>query len=826
MGRFGTVPGSPRNDQKKGQERSTAEADQSWQQRPVECQHARRVGKGDDVMETTKTQQQTPVVEIMLSRRAYKSKPTTDDVRYYIKDDFRHEECIVQIPVDKLSHLQADKGMSIISAVCFKEGGYGTYIDKDGTERKEYNKSEHFIREKLFLLDIDNANKDKTQITNPVTPEQAREILEKEGLRVNYMYSTFSNSESFRKFRIALVSDEYFTDKEERDAVGIALVRLFPQAADQGCKDAVRISFGSNQGVIYQDYTAVCSKESLLKLADKFKDAKKDTKKQKSTGTKTIPVGERHGTLLSFANAMRKKYGPCEHAYEEYRKRVKDCENLKDKPEEEIMRIWRDACEFQEKEAATNPDYVPPDDYNSKLEPADYTDLGQADVFVDIYGSKVRYSKETGFLWYDGKVWKDNPLKVQAYAQELTARQLKDALSKLSAAQSSNADKETRKAQIEKAESYLKYVRNRRSSKSIYSTLTEIQPKLAVDPKELDADPYILNTPAGAVDLRTGKLHEHSPWHYCTKITGVSPDNTNIEMWYDFLKRVTVNDKELENYLQEVAGMSVIGMVLKECMVVAHGSGGNGKSTLFNVESKVLGDYSGMLSAEALTVNCKKNKSPEKAELRGKRLVIASELEEGLRLDTAMVKQLCSTDQILAEPKYLKPFHFTPSHTLVLFTNHLPRVGSTDKGTWDRLIIVPFLASFRGMKGEVKNYADYLFRNCGGAVLSWMIEGAKKFIENDCELHTPDAVNRASAEYLAENDWLNQFIEAKCDVNPEYIALSGELYDEYREWCGQTKNYIHHVSDFRAALIAAGYVAQRTHSGRVIKGLRVKPPLS
>ena len=75
-------------------------------------------------------------------------------------------------------------------------------------------------------------------------------------------------------------------------------------------------------------------------------------------------------------------------------------------------------------------------------------------------------------------------------------------------------------------------------------------------------------------------------------------------------------------------------------------------------------------------MNCKRNVKQEMAELKGKRLIIASELEEGTRLNTGMVKQLCSTDPIQAEKKYKDPFSFDPSHTLVLYTNHLPRVSA------------------------------------------------------------------------------------------------------------------------------------------------------
>ena len=107
-----------------------------------------------------------------------------------------------------------------------------------------------------------------------------------------------------------------------------------------------------------------------------------------------------------------------------------------------------------------------------------------------------------------------------------------------------------------------------------------------------------------------------------------------------------------------------------------------------------------------MTISNRNNNKFEIAEARGKRLIIASELEEGMRLNTAKVKQLCSTDPISAEKKYKDPFSYVPTHTLVLYTNHLPRVGARDKGTWRRLVVIPFTANIEG-KADKKNYADY-----------------------------------------------------------------------------------------------------------------------
>lgn len=466
-------------------------------------------------------------------------------------------------------------------------------------------------------------------------------------------------------------------------------------------------------------------------------------------------------------------------------------------------------------------------------QPKDYTDVGQATVFSAVYGHMIKYTPATLFLVYDGAVWNESEIKAQGLSQDLTERQLAEARKYVVAAQHElneaveSDDKERIQAAKEKlsqAENFRAFVLKERKSDRIRACLTESRPKVEVDLKMLDHDGYLLNTPGGTVDLRTGEMLPHNPTDYCTKITTVTPNTENAEMFAEFIDRVTVGDTDLARYLQEVAGMCAIGHVLRENLIIAYGQGGNGKSTLFNLLHHVMGDYAGLLSAETLTANCRKNKSPEFAEMRGKRIIIAAELEEGMRLDGSTVKKLCSTDDIKAEKKYKAPFDFTPSHTVILYTNHLPRVGTIDKGTWDRLIVVPFNANFRGMKGEILNYTDHLFRQCGGAVLTWIIEGAKRFIANKYKIELPQCVIDALAEYRAANDWLQSFLNDCCDVGKAHKEKSGALYSRYREYCDETGEYTRSASDFKAAMIAAGFKYHGSNKGIIVYGLQMKEP--
>ena len=677
---------------------------------------------------------------------------------------------------------------------------------------------EHFTEQTLFMIDIDNKADAPLE-----TPEHVTEVLAAHDLWPAFMYPTFGSTEEAPRFRFALASTAPFTDRDERDRVQAGLISLFPQA-DADCVNADRIFFGTDKGMSYTDFETACSKSALLAIA-----APQPAPQSWGKYGSIIPTGQRHETLVSFASSVLKKYGITDQAYNAFMQRAAQCEEPK--PEKELDAIWRDACKYYETRIATDPNYVSPAEYSGTLEPTDYTDLGEARVFAEAYGGVSRYSAATKWLIYDGKKWNESELKAQGLAQELTDRQLEDARNKLMQAQEDeNAaleagdDNRAKAAHAagEAAKRYRSFVLGRRKSSRIAATLTEARPDLEIDVQELDSDPFLLNTPDGTVDLRTGALRPHDPNDFCTKMTAVSPSSQGSEIWQGFLNRITCGDEELQHYHQVCSGMELIGKVFCENLIIAHGSGGNGKSTFYNAKFLVMGDYAGSLSAETLTVNCRKNKSPEYAELRGKRFVIAAELEEGMRLDTAVVKKLCSTDPIKAEKKYKDPFEFLPSHTTILYTNHLPKVGTNDKGTWDRLVVVPFLAKFRGEEGEVKNYADYLFHACGGAILAWMIEGAKMFIDANYIIKQPQIVKDAIESYRQENDWLGNFLAECCETDAGSTERASDVYDAYRTFCANVNDYVRHISDFKAALTAAGFGWRKDKTGAHYYGLRLK----
>jgi P4 family phage/plasmid primase-like protien len=380
------------------------------------------------------------------------------------------------------------------------------------------------------------------------------------------------------------------------------------------------------------------------------------------------------------------------------------------------------------------------------------------------------------------------------------------------------AEKEN-EAQVKEALSFFKFANKMCDNNKINAVMGVAKSYLEVAIEALDANAFELDTPAGIVDLKTGVVYAHKPESFCTKITSVAPSAVGREMWEECLDLVSESDEEFKRFLQTSAGAIAIGKVYHEALIIAFGGGANGKSTVFNTIYEVLGNYAGKIPAEALTTRAK-NAKVDLAELLGKRFILASETEEGQRLSTSMLKQIASVDSITGEKKYHDPFTFTPTHTTVLYTNHLPKVGSNDKGTWRRLVIAPFNANIKNPK---PNYGDELISNASGAVLQWIIDGAKMFIDGGYKLPTSKKVTEAIGKYREENDWLANFLDECCIVDPMEKCPGGALYKAYRAWATETGEYMRRNRDFADALRNANFEVKKQKQGNVWLGLTLSP---
>ena len=697
-------------------------------------------------------------------------------------------------------------------------------------EFKNYRRSgENFLSADVEVMDCDNDHSD-----DPAGWIRPEDLPEQIGHEVAFAVVSSRNNGKIKdgksarpRFHVYFPHDP-ITDSETCAALKRAIQQKFP-FFDAHALDAARFIFGNpTEEVLWHEG------EITIDCIVKSKE-------------KSIPQGQRNSTMSHFAGRVVKRYGATEKAHQIFMEEADKCDPPL--PDEELASIWQSACRFAEK-VQSQEGYVFPEDYNDEfcqesLKPADYSDIGQAKVLAKEYGLELRYTAATDYIRFCGRYWIESKQQAVGAAEEFLDLQLADAKDEARRAKQALLDAGVAEDDImaggkalEKkisggqTDAYLAYlsalayqafVMKRRDMKYVVSALQAAKPMLEISVSDLDRDGFLLNTPDGTYYLPDGLegRRDHSPEDYITKITAAGPGNQRKELWLDALDTIFCQDQALIDYVQQIVGMAAVGRVYMEAMIIAYGEGRNGKSTFWNAIARVLGTYSGNMSADTLMVGCKRNVKPELAEAKGKRLIIAAELEEGMRLNTSVVKQMCSTDEIFAEKKYKDPFSFTPSHTLVLYTNHLPRVGANDPGTWRRLIVIPFNAKIEG-SGDIKNYADYLVSEAAPAIMAWIIEGAKKAIRRNFHIPVPACVEDAIKSYREDNDWLGHFLGECCEVDKAYREKSGELYQEYRSYCMRTGEYARSTADFYNALELAGFSRRKSKAGMIVYGLRLK----
>ncbi len=716
-----------------------------------------------------------------------------------------------------------------------------------GTYTNNYRNNDNFLESDVIPMDIDNDHSEDPD--DWITAEKVKELFGSiDFILVPSRHNMVAKDGKTARPKFHI----YFPIGSVRNKAYYTKIKALLQKAypffDDNALDAARFLFGAD---IKAD--DIIWNEGLMSIVDDIDtdDVPEDADIDAGFVSGAITQGNRNNTLSLFAGKVLKRYGVTEKARKLFDDQASKCDPPLE--EQELNTIWASAVKFFNKKISKDGGYVPPDEYNDDfgnnapgyLKPEDYSDIGQAKVLSREYVDELMFTEATDFLRFTGKVWEENRQLAVGACVEFLDLQLQDSVDFLDVVKNALIKKGYPKDEVVKgskairdmikpedlklfymlvsAESYHNFSTKRRDYKYIASTLNVTKSMVLGNVSDLDREPNLLNTPEGTYDLAKGLngLREHSPADLITKITEVAPGDKGMKIWLDALDTFFKGDAELIEYVQMVIGLAAIGKVYEEFLIIAYGDGANGKSTFWNTIARVLGTYSGKISSDILTMGNKVNAQPEMAELKGQRLVIASEMQEGVRLNTSMVKQLCSTDEVQACKKYKAPFHFVPSHQVVLYTNHLPRVGANDDGIWRRLKVIPFNAKITG-NSDIKNYADYLYENAAPSIMAWIIEGAEKAIKAGHKVKDPKCVTDAVNAYREENNWLGHFLDECCDVDPSFEEKSGELYQQYRAYCIQSGEYIRSTTDFYAAIDKAGFFRHKTNKGSIVQGVKLK----
>lgn len=270
----------------------------------------------------------------------------------------------------------------------------------------------------------------------------------------------------------------------------------------------------------------------------------------------------------------------------------------------------------------------------------------------------------------------------------------------------------------------------------------------------MDTHPWLLNVANGTLDLRTGQLRPADRADLLTKAAPVvyAPTAT-CPQWEAFLDRILGGDKELIRYVQKAASYSLTGLDTEECFFVLHGVGQNGKSTLVETLSALLGtDYAQQATPDLLMQKKQDRHATELAVLRGARLVASVETGQGKRLNESLIKSMTGGDRIRANFMHQETFEFRPEFKVWLSTNHKPVITGTDLGIWQRIRLIPFNVQIPDNERDGAFKTRLRESAALSGILNWAIEGALLWQQEG--LKPPQAVTEATQAYREEMDVL------------------------------------------------------------------------
>ncbi|WP_411120281.1 phage/plasmid primase, P4 family [Streptomyces sp. 058-1L] len=412
--------------------------------------------------------------------------------------------------------------------------------------------------------------------------------------------------------------------------------------------------------------------------------------------------------------------------------------------------------------------------------PHDLTDRANAELFASMYGGQFRYVEGNGWYTWDSGRWK---LRGGEGAAVWAAGDMASQMPTFDPTGRFSPHDVTRHRRYSSSTSGVKAMLHQ----------AKASPDLSLEAEQLDGDPYVLCTPAGVVDLKTGTLRMADPLRdFNSRCTRVAPAPTPTPRFFRFLADIFGDDadgKEMIDYLHILLGYSITGDVGAQVLPFCHGDGANGKSVLLDTTVQILGDYAHaappgfLMDRGGYTEH-----STELTELYGRRLVVCSELKPSDKFDEVRIKLLTGGDKVTARRMRQDFFTFAPTHHLWLLGNHHPEVATGGHAFWRRLRLIPFERKIPENQ-KIDNLARILVEEEGPGILAWLIDGARQFLatrdpsRNRDNLAGPSRVRVATTAYAATEDHIGRFLTDLCQRQENMKVQQTALYRVYAGWC-------------------------------------------
>lgn len=454
--------------------------------------------------------------------------------------------------------------------------------------------------------------------------------------------------------------------------------------------------------------------------------------------------------------------------------------------------------------------------YHEICKTAELTDLGNAKVFATLYNGRFLYdhTRKKWMVWGEGAhVWREDAIAAAKRGMMATLQMRKQAGMMI-------ADDRERAA-------HLQGVRRAENGGAMSSALEKASAftQIATKTENFNRHPLLLNCLNGTYDLEKWTFRPSRPEDMLSSQAPVTYDpEATCPLWEKFIDDIFEGNAELIAYVQRALGLCLSGDISEQAFFVAYGSGANGKSTMLNTVTRLLGDYGRTTPFDTFDADTRNQYGNDLAALQGSRLVVAIESEQHRKLAEARIKSITGGDDITCRFLYGEFFSFRPQFKVWLAVNHRPQVRGSDHGIWRRIHLIPFNKKFEGNAMD-KKLEKKLARELSG-ILNWLLKGFLEWKETG--LNPPEVVQDATKEYKRENDAVALWLEDRCVMNDDSLSISAtEAYNDFREFlrgAGEIDKAIMSMKSWGQLMAEKGFRKFRNNSGKWnYAGLDIRP---
>lgn len=471
-------------------------------------------------------------------------------------------------------------------------------------------------------------------------------------------------------------------------------------------------------------------------------------------------------------------------------------------------------------------------DAPSKLEKAFVLDclsrnkIGDAALFRTLFRDKYVFVEEwEKFLYWAGSHWAldKRARRAQADAERVCAA-YQDAFAQTQEEEGSPLHK--------LLVARLKSLRSSAGRKEMLECLTTLDDPPVISAQQLDQQPYLLATPSGVVDLRTGEclpgrqdqylLNEcPTPW---MGLDAPSP------IFDKFLLTCMADSQEMADFIIRLLGYALLGEKHLHIWAIMYGPlSRNGKDTLMNVIKHVLGKLLHVRIPVSMLLEQKFQRDssqpqPDLLALRGTRIAYASEANSRQALDQAKIKEMTGGGYITARGITDKEMtEWRQSALLLLLTNYLPKINSDDDGFNARTICIEWPVKFvANPTKEYERQIDYdmarKMESEASGILARLVRGCMDVMRNGLQI--PERVLRYTEEQIDSFDDIGKFLKECCEVEDpptggrewESRIAASELLNICNWWCKKIlgNSYPYTPKKFTPALEKKGIFTKKS----------------